>query len=107
VEAAPVEQFVSSCEQGKQDAKLDAGGFGAGFAWGVALGFTGIVITTARTPEPPPAHLAGKDQAYVSCYAPVYEQRVKSKRTNGALVGGVIGTFIWFNIFLALYSSGR
>ena len=96
VESAPIGEFVSSCEQAKQDALLDAeevGGFGVGLAWGVGLGLigTGIAVATAKAPDLPSVRITGKDQTYTNCYAPVFKEKAKSKKRRERLSVGCSG----------------
>lgn len=67
---------------------------GIWFAAGCLFGIVGVGAAAVVIPAPPAARLLGKSSEYVRIYQQVYEDEVRKRQTQQAMLGCLIGTAI-------------
>lgn len=67
---------------------------GVWFAAGCLFGVVGVGAAAIIVPSPPLSRLLGKSPEYIKIYQQVYEQEVRKRQTQQAMLGCLVGTVL-------------
>lgn len=90
-------QQVSEIQQATTDARRDAAQDFSPIAWasvGFLCGCFGASYAYFATPGIPVGAMLGKSPAYVDTYTIVYQENVKRKRLQSAVIGCAVGSVV-------------